>query len=260
MMCFKMNNNVIKVSIVILKTNDEQIKKCISYIKEQSMSDEIEIIILNNKDGKYPSASNGLNVGAGNARGNIIIFMHQDFYMEDNNLVLKYYNFLKKNNDSIIGPAGVKEEGLTITDITETNNKIRRGIRAYGKIMEVYSLDECMFAMSKHRWEMLKFDEITCDNWHCYAVDICYQNLVSGGKNILFPVQACHASTGNANTREFRRSVKKLLIKYINTPQIKKIKGTCIDISCNYPSYYFWIVKIHIKNFFKQFKLLFIEN
>ena len=237
-----------KVSIIILETNELQLDKCLSHIKKQSMSDEIERIILNNRTGRFSSAAEGLNYGARIAKGDILIFMHQDFYIEDNDAILKYYTYLIKNSNAIIGPAGVNKNGLPITDISETEARIRRGVRANGKVMEVYSLDECMFAMSKCRWEMLGFDETTCNNWHCYAVDICYQNLIYGGINVLYPIDACHASTGNANTKEFRASIKKMLVKYYKIPQINKLKGTCIDIPCRYTSYYLWIFKCHIKN------------
>lgn len=236
-----------KVSIIILETNEKQLSRCLKSIKMQNMAEDIEIIVLDNKNSVFTSAACGLNYGAGIAKGNILVFMHQDFYFEDIFTISKYYDYLIKNDNAIIGPAGVKKNGLTITDICETDKRIERGIRAKGRIIEAYTLDECMFAMTKKRWEVLKFDEKTCDNWHCYAVDICLQNLINCGENIIYPIKACHESMGNASTKEFRKSIKKMVTKYSKIPEIDKLKGTCIDIECKYISYYYWKVKEQVK-------------
>lgn len=242
------------ISIIVLKTDEKKYAECFRGIINQTIYEQIEIVCIDNTSGKFKSAASGLNYGASIAKGDIFIFMHQDVYLDDIDAIKKYYYFLQHNEKCIIGPAGVKEHGRPITDMFETRNNIKRGIGANGEIMPVYSLDECLLAMKKKLWEQLKFDEQVCDNWHCYGLDICYQNILKGGENMLYPLTICHDSLGNSLNKDFTRSIKKMIDKYKKYPEIKRIKGTCVDINCNYFSYFVFLFKQFLKENLKIYK------
>lgn len=242
------------VSIITVYNNPDLLAETNSWIEKQSMYANIEIIQLNNQEKIFPSCAQALNYGAEHSCGKYLFFMHQDVYLWDIQAVEKYVAFLSKNPDAIIGVAGVPEGSGTVTDIYESKSLLERGTRANGEVLPVETLDECLIAMTREKWEQLHFDEKACDNWHGYAVDICLTNTLRGGKNIMVPLKVCHDSTGNAQNKAFRTNVKHLVEKYRGT-SISRIHGTCIDIPCNRLSFCWYATKGIVKDFLRQLGL-----
>lgn len=245
-----MTSEALKVSIIIVYTDLKKLEEAKAWIERQTISDSIEYIALDNRKNIFSSAAKALNHGAEIAKEEILMFMHQDVYLWDISAVERYREYLQKNADAIIGVAGTLNDGSVVMDIWETKDKIERGTRANGQIFEVETLDECLIAMTRQTWKKLRFDEVCCNNWHGYAVDICMANTLSGGRNMMVPLKICHDSFGNAENDSFRDTVGRLVRKYRKT-RIKEICGTCIQIKCNLRSYYWYRVKGCIKDILK---------
>lgn len=228
----KMLNHLKKpISIVIVYNNAEKLEEAELWIEKQSVASDIQIIALDNRENQYASAAMALNDGASRAEGDFLVFMHQDVYLWDLNAVQKIRDYLTEHPADIAGAAGRRRGRNTISDIYETREGKGYHIRTNGKNVEVATLDECLFAMTKARWSALRFDEVCCDNWHCYAVDICMNNTLHGGKNVVLPLDVCHESRGNPHTDGFRNAVGNLVRKYRRT-ELKYITSTCVDIAC----------------------------
>lgn len=239
------------VSVVIVYTNIEKLEEARKYLESQSIFKFMELIFLDNRQNRFSSAASALNYGASIAKGKVIIFMHQDVYLWDENIIEKYYEVLQNKPNTILGAAGVaQKDHLVYYDFCETKDKLYRGRKSNGELMAAITLDECLFAMQKALWEKLKFDEITCDNWHFYGVDICYNNLLNGGENILFSADFCHESTGDAYNKSFRYTLKSMIKKYRNT--LDKIETTCVNIKCNMFMYYIYSMATKTKKFIKK--------
>lgn len=236
-----------KISVIIVYTDAEKLSEAELWIEKQSVISDTQIIALDNRENRFSSAAMALNYGAGCAQGNILIFMHQDVYLWDLDAIEKIYSYLFEHPTAIVGIAGRNAKEGVVTDIYETKDKLRRGVRAYGEIMQITALDECLFAMTKGRWSELRFDEVCCDNWHGYAMDICFNNILHGGQNILLPLEVCHESRGNPRNDGFRNTVRNLVRKYRET-DIKRIVGTCIDIRCTRLAYAWYRVKEYLKD------------
>lgn len=219
------------ISIVIVYNNAEKLEEATSWIDKQSLTADIQVVALDNRDNRYPSAAKALNDGASRAEGDFLVFMHQDVYLWDLYAVQKIRDYLTEHPTDIAGAAGQRRGWKTISDIYETREGQRYHIRTNGKNVEVATLDECLFSMTKVRWSELRFDEVCCDNWHCYAVDICLNNTLNGGRNVVLPLDVCHESRGNPYTDGFRNAVGKLVRKYRRT-ELKYITSTCVDIAC----------------------------
>lgn len=243
------------VSIITVYNKADFLAETNIWIKKQSAYEDIEVIQLDNRENRFSSCAQALNFGAEHSCGEYLFFMHQDLYLWDLQAVEKYVAFLSENPDAIIGVAGVPNNSGTVTDIYESKTHLERGIRANGKILPVDSLDECLIAMTRQKWEQLRFDEAACDNWHGYAVDICFNNTLHGGKNMLVPLKVCHDSTGNAQNAAFRTNVKHLIRKYRGTA-ITRIHGTCVDIPCNLLYYYWYATKGTTKDILLKLGLL----
>lgn len=235
-----------EVSLVIVFTDEKKLQEAKLWIERQSVCENVETVLLDNRGNRFSSCTQALNYGAEHSTGDVILFMHQDVYLWDLQAVEKYCAFLKNNPDAVIGVAGIPADMGVVTDLYETLEKHERGIRAKGKEYPVVALDECLLAMKRERWQLLRFDEQCCDNWHGYGMDICYSNTLQGGRNIMVPLQICHDSFGTPHTASYRSTIKNLVRKYRGTP-ITQIRGTCIQIPCSWRGYYWYVIKTHIK-------------
>lgn len=231
-----------KISVVICYTNTEQLAEAEKYLRLQTMFSVTELVFLDNRDKRFPSAASALNYGADKALGEIVVFMHQDVYLWDTEFLEKYYDYLINNPNAIVGAAGVaKKDRKIYYDFCETKEHIYRGTSTNGELMQAVTLDECVFAMKKELWQKLKFDEKTCDNWHFYGADICYNNILNGGGyNIIYSADICHESKGSFNGR-FGKSAKRMVKKYRG--KIERLETTCIHINCGYIAYFVYFLK-----------------
>lgn len=245
------------VSIIVVYTREDQLAEATKWVDAQSIRDKIEFLPLDNRENKsYTSAAQALNDGAKRAKGEYLIFMHQDVYLWDTESCAKYASFLESHPEAIIGIAGVAKDGRGVRyDLWQTQKKYRFELPANGEIIPVNTLDECMFAMTKERWEFLKFDEITCDNWHFYGVDICYANQLLGGENYLVPLEVCHESLGSAD-KNFRKSLKKVVLKYRG--RLDRLTTTCVNIRCTMGGYRKFVWKENCKKSLRKIGLFVI--
>ena len=239
-----------KLSIIIVYNNESKLSETIEYIKKQTIFDDIELITLDNTSNKYKSASQALNFGASQSTADILLFMHQDVLLWENSAIEINYNKLVNTEKTIAGVAGVaKVDNKVHYDIYETKNKLVRASKTNG-IMDAYTLDECMFGMSKKLWEKIKFDESTCNKWHLYCADICYQNMLCGGDNIILSMGICHNSFGNVDDITFLSTLKKMVKKY--TGRLERINTPCVDIECTMNAYYKYSFKKKVKILLKK--------
>lgn len=235
----------IDLSVVIVYTNVAQLNEAVSYIEKQSIYPSVETVLLDNRENRFTSAASALNYGAEQARGEVVVFMHQDVYLWDARTLEKYYNFLIDKPNAIAGLAGVaKADGIIYYDICETKAGTYHKYSTKGEIMPALSVDECMFAMKRSLWEKLKFDEVTCNNWHFYGADICFHNLTNGGENYIYSADGCHESTGNAFNSSFRKALKAIVLKYKG--KLPRIQTTCVNIKCSMPAYRVYCCKSYI--------------
>lgn len=227
------------ISVIIVYTDETKLNEAVKYVNSQTCSDMIQIVLLDNRGKTYRSAAEALNCGAEKAEGEVVVFMHQDVYLWDNALLEKYYGYLHAHGDTVLGVCGVAQEDRSIYyDFCETDKKIYRGKPTGGALIPAVTLDECMFAMKKSLWQKLKFDEAVCDNWHFYAADICYANLLGGGKNVILSADICHESTGNFYNKSYRRALKRMVKKYKG--KLKRIETTCVNVRCNMLGFYIY--------------------
>lgn len=225
-----------KISVVIVYTNTVQLAEAVKYLKAQSLYPSIETVLVDNRENRFPSAASALNYGAENAKGEVVVFMHQDVYLWDGKILEKYFDILHSNPKAILGVAGVaQKDHLIYYDFCETKERIYRGRSSHGQLIKAITLDECLIAMQKSLWAKLKFDEKTCDNWHFYAADICYNNLLSGGENFILSADMCHESQGSAYNKAYRQTLKAMIKKY--RKKLKRIETTCVHIKCNMFTY-----------------------
>ena len=192
---------------------------------------EYELIGIDNREGQYKSAAVALNVGGASANGDIFIFLHQDIVFENENSLENYIRVIPKDRAAIVGLFGA-------------SHKKRRTI-AYN-LYEAETLDECCVAMSRKVYEQLRFNEVVCNSWHLYVVEMCLraseQNiLVASGK---FEIK--HLSSGMVD-ESYMKTFKELISIY---KKKRWIATTCKVLPTNLFVFYLyficWKVKKHL--------------
>jgi GT2 family glycosyltransferase len=214
-------------SIVCVFNNKEVLDNLLlASLKEQTSP--YELILVDNTTQQYKSASNALNKGAQDAKGDYLMFVHQDV------LLGPRYN-LKYAEEVLAGLSDLGAAGVAGSARNGGFSIIHQGIPprpvpshlGMTKPVCTQTLDECLIMVPKSVFKTIQFDEKTCDDWHLYAIDYCL-SLANLGFNIyVIPMYVYHQSLGghNANILQditrlgpypagYYQTLKKLITKH----------------------------------------------
>ncbi len=210
------------ISVICCYNNKETYQNAlVASIKLQNIA--IELIGLNNTKDQYPSAASALNHGATLAQAEVLVFMHQDVVIDDPMFFSKLLDYYLRYPKSLMGIAGVGINGTIYTNITQGQEKLRAGT-PFKSLTEAQSLDELMICISSDVFKQTKFDELTCNHWHLYVVDLGYSLQRKGIKCYIVPLKLHHLSSGKLS-KEYAFSLYKVINKHRKT--LKRIETTC---------------------------------
>lgn len=253
------------ISVICVYNNEDILKEhLLKSLENQTV--EFELIKIDNTGSTFASAAQALNFGGKKAKGDYILFVHQDVnlcfntWLEDAEKILGSIS-----NLGIAGVAGLSEEGKAQED--RARNLIRQGDnKLWGKEISkpepVQTLDECLTVVPRYVFDDLKFDEKICDDWHLYTVDYCLsvRNLELCAYAI--PMFIYHKSTGDSRCNEYQRTLKKLLKKHKG--QTKRVYTTFGVWRTSYPLFlqkakqitiriiYLLMIKIGMRYFWRK--------
>ena len=183
-------------SIVCIFNNKEVLDNLLlASLKEQTSP--YELILVDNTAQKYESASNALNKGAQDAKGDYLMFVHQDVSL-GSRYNLKYAEEVLAGLPDL-GAAGVagraKNGGYSIMHHGIPPSPVPN---CFGmtKPVRTQTLDECLIMVPKSVFKVIQFDEKTCDDWHLYTVDYCLSLANLGFKVYVLPMYVYHQSLG----------------------------------------------------------------
>ncbi len=239
--------NVLKrtmISIICVYNNKNILENyLLKSLKNQTV--KFEFIGIDNTKGQFKSAAEALNYGGGQAKGEYLMFVHQDVDLSSNTWLEEVKKILDKlSNLGIAGIAGKSEdEGEVITNIKHDNPPRLAGKIQIKKPTKVQTVDECLMIIPKSVFNKLRFDEDTCDNWHLYAVDYCLSVKRLGFDSYVMPIFVYHKSSGYSMSEKYFVTLKKVLKKHKSC--YNKIYTTMGDWSTRYPLnikiIYLWI-------------------
>lgn len=199
---------------------------------------DYELILIDNSKGAFKSAAESLNYGGKKAKGEYIMFVHQDICLCSDTWLNDAEKLLESmDNEFIAGIVGMDDKG--------TNNGERgKNTLIHGDPPEkwgwgnpilkpeiVQTLDECLIIIPKSVFKKFKFDEVTCQNWDLYVVEYCLNIKLKGVKSYVLPLSIYHRSTG-AVSRNYLHTLKKVLKKQ---GYLKHVYTTCGDWNTKYP-------------------------
>jgi hypothetical protein len=240
------------ISIVCVYNNEEILKDSLLKSLENQTSKH-ELILIDNTKGKFESAAGALNWGGGKAKGEYIMFVHQDVdlcsdsWLEDTEKLLNSIP-----NLGIAGVGGARRShgprrGETLTNIKHgiPPVNVQYGIPLH-KPEQVQTVDECLVTIPRPVFDMLQFDEKACDSWHLYAVDYSLSVARLGLGAYVIPASIYHSSKGirhkniwqtilsvSSFPAGYYRTMEKLLQKHRS--HTKQVYTTCGCWSTSYP-------------------------
>ncbi len=155
---------------------------------------EYELILIDNTKDGFKSAPEALNYGGNKAKGDYIMFVHQDVELISNNWLLNVENIINTlDNCGIAGVAGMAENEFRVQSNIKhaiINTPAGDEIKVPA---QVQTLDECLVIIPKPVFMEHKFDEKLV-GWHLYSVDYCLTIKKHGLNVYVLPVNAYHKS------------------------------------------------------------------
>lgn len=204
------------ISVVTVYNNKEILDEYL--IKSlNNQSGDYDLILVNNTTGRFKSAAEALNYGARKASGTFIVFVHQDVSFDSEFLFELEETIQGINNLGIAGLAGVSESTPgVISNIKQGESSETVGKNRIETATKVQTLDECLMVIPKSVFEILEFDEETCDDWHLYGVDYSLSIKSHGYDSYVLPLSIHHRSPGYSMSEGYDVTLKKMLKKHKN--------------------------------------------
>jgi hypothetical protein len=184
------------ISIVCIYNNKEILQ---SYLLEglKTQTSAYDLILIDNTAQQFKSAAEGLNHGGRRAKGDYIMFVHQDVVLESDSL-RRIQMILDALPDlGIAGAAGcIENVNGVVSNMSHGTPPVPVGNIAVTAPTRVQTLDECLIVVPKNAFSKSKFDEKTCDGWHLYAVDYSLSVKAYGLDAYVVPMTIYHKSSG----------------------------------------------------------------
>lgn len=155
---------------IVCVFNDEFVRaNCLDKsILGREDSTRLEYIPVDNVSGRFSTAGAALNHGAALARGDVVVFVHQDVFLHSLPSLRKGAEVLQSGQWGMLGASGVTSDGRTVGRMRD--RVVLTGINASMPI-EVDSLDEVLFMVDRQQIIEHPLSEDRELSWHAYAVE-----------------------------------------------------------------------------------------
>lgn len=217
------------LSLICVYNDQSQFEELVNSLG--NMRENVEIVGLDNRQAQWKSAASAYLEGISRASSQILVFSHQDIRFTDDSFLTELISELTCDPLQIIGVAGAvpvdSGHGRRMLSGMYQGSKLMRHHTASSKTA-VMSLDECLFAFGSKVLDRVTFDDVTCDSWHFYAVDLCLQAHLCSIPVYVVPANVLHLSGGNRDA-SYYLAQEKLKSKYM-------ADYDCIATTCGWTS------------------------
>lgn len=192
---------------IICACNNEKLynEMLLPSVKKQTLQD-YEIIKLNAKELGLVGAAQTLNYGASIAKGDLLLFVHQDIEWNDDKFFEKLITYSSQYNFGIAGVAGVNSnEKQVYSSVTIDIDHRQAGIKIT-EVKNVDTLDECLFVIKKDKFK--GFTDYR--TWHFYAVEYSLKCKRANENVLLFPLDVYHLSPGWSLDKTYWQTLKRV--------------------------------------------------
>jgi hypothetical protein len=176
---------------IVCVFNDERVlnERLLSSVATQTEAHEV--ISVNNVAGRFDQAATALNWGAEQARGNWLLFAHQDVAFLSSDWLARAKHFLESESaEGWYGVAGLTMSGK-LRGFMLDRTMLLGG--PFAEKIQVQTLDECLL-IHRHQPDGVKYFDEAVPGWHAYGVEACCAAIQSGAANYVLPLPIWHDS------------------------------------------------------------------
>lgn len=211
------------ISIICANNNDDVLNNnLIKTLNEQTYND-YELIIVDTTKKKYEGATDALNYGASKAKGDYLLFCHNDINFLDKNSLKDIVDNID-SDAGIIGVAGINDKNHLLGNILDGPDKKPIG-ESIQKPINVFSIDEVLFIIKRDFYlnHPLNLNNKT---WHLYAVEYSLEMHEMNKKVKIIPARIYHKSNGLSLNRSYFVYLKQIIKKYKKYKRIHTTVGS----------------------------------
>lgn len=182
---------------------------------------DFEIVFVEATLGSFRSAAAALNAGAAKARGDYLVFLHNDVELIDENVLGSLSDELSGMDFIVAGAAGCRAvrgkpwRKKTFTNLVHGEHKEHPGRSTpLAAAMPCETLDECFFVVPRTVWAKRGILEFF-SSWHLYAVEYSlWANVQRQGSVVAVPVNIWHHSSGGSFDHSYYDTLRVLAKMY----------------------------------------------
>lgn len=213
-------------------------------LQKQTFQD-YELVLIDSVKKGFKSASESLNYGGGEAKGDVFIFIHQDVVFESATVLEDIFNYSSTFEFGIAGVAGVGTDKDSYSKICHGANKTKVSKNSqFISPVEAVNLDECLLIIPKKIFQENMFSNLG-PTWHLYGADYCLKMLQQNKDVLVLPIELWHLSNGKSLNQNYFDAIKELAKKYKNYDYIYTLFG-------KWPTNEY---KLYIKCFYRKLRL-----
>lgn len=235
-------NNFPYFSVISVFNNKSSLNSNLLNSLEELGDVSYEVVLLDNTEGKFKSASSALNFGGRKAKGKFFLFIHQDVQLMEPLSKLKN-NLINLENLGAVGVIGMSTEGASYMERLKgyTNDRGKLIGKPLLKPISVQTVDEFLLIVERSVFSRLKFDEVIFDGWHSYVSDYCLsvQTGTNPLKTYVVPFLVLHNSKSK-NRKGFVKQQLRLVLKY--RKRFKVLYQTYDTMQTRLPQIFVWTI------------------
>jgi len=247
------------LSIICIYTKRELLNEFLLKSLDNQNFKNYELILIDNSKNRFQSAARALNWAAKKAKGDYLLFIHQDVELIEYNTLKKISFYINNlNNIGVIGVVGVLmgRKNRSARHFNQIEHGIPR-VKTWGKLIDkplkLDCVDECLFIIPRDVINLYSFDEKVIDGWDLYSVDYCYTIKKYKLNVYVLPIKIYHVSDGLKNFRfiNYFRTLSKIIKKYHDSYEV--ISTTIGDWDTKRPIWITAIFNLRSIHLFLQF-------
>jgi hypothetical protein len=215
------------LSVVCVYNNTEIYKKYLKKSLDMQENCDFELIEIDNNRSNYRSASEALNAGGMKAKGDFILFVHQDVCFSEASTLHQIEQMCLSEDFGIAGVAGASSKDgrhCVLSNIVQGPDKTRNYMVSIDTAADCDTLDECLLIIPHDIFVLFPF-RYTGDVWHLYGTEYALRMHDNQKRVVVMPVKLWHRSEGDSINHSYFVTLQKICRQYRHLKAIYTIFG-----------------------------------
>ncbi len=199
------------ISVICVYNNKAVLKDMLDASVEKQSLKDFEKVFIDNTNNQFTGAAAALNFAASVAKGDILVFAHQDVEFCDDNSFEKIQKFCNESDFGIVGVAGVILHDKNVYSSVVTDKDRQRVGVLSDTVKKVDCIDECLMIIKKQNFE--GFSDFG-KTWHFYAVEYSLRMAEQAKDILLLPIEIYHLSPGWSLNKTYWTTLKQVAKRF----------------------------------------------